>query len=45
MSWLALALHYAPPLIKDAGWVARFMKWREEKAAKGELDSQKKEVK
>lgn len=41
--WLVVALKYAPAAIRDAAWVARFLKWREEKRAKGELDSQKKE--
>jgi len=41
VSWLGLVLNYTPAAIRDAAWVARFLKWREEKRRKGELDSQK----
>jgi hypothetical protein len=38
---VALALRYLPEGIRNAGWVARFLAWREEKRKKGELDSQR----
>jgi hypothetical protein len=44
MNWLVAAISYAPEGIQKAAWVAKFLKWREEKRAKGELDSQKKEA-
>lgn len=43
MGFLELALLKGPAVIRDAAWIARFLRWREEKRAKHELDSQKKE--
>jgi len=38
---LDVALAYAPKAIQSAAWVIRFRRWREEKAKRGELDSQR----
>jgi hypothetical protein len=42
MSWW---VSLVPKAVKGAAWWVRFEKWRAEKAAKGELDSQRKVVK